>query len=85
LGLAEDLYVTIPRRQFEGVKSEIVVDTKIMAPIQEGAKLGSVKVTLQGEVLANKDLIALTTVPQGGIFRRAYDSVAMLLGKSDAK
>ncbi|MDD5114431.1 MAG: D-alanyl-D-alanine carboxypeptidase [Methylobacter sp.] len=85
LGLAEDLYVTIPRRQFEGVKSEIVVDTKIMAPIQEGAKLGSVKVTLQGEVLADKDLIALTTVPQGGIFRRAYDSVAMLLGKSDAK
>lgn len=85
LGLAEDLYVTIPRRQFEGVKSEIVVDPKIMAPIQEGAKLGSVKVTLQGEVLADKDLIALTTVPQGGIFRRAYDSVAMLLGKSDAK
>jgi len=85
LGLAEDLYVTIPRRQFDGVKSEIVVDPKIMAPIQEGAKLGSVKVTLKGEVLANKDLIALTAVQQGGIFRRAYDSIAMLLGKSDAK
>ncbi|MDP3330768.1 MAG: D-alanyl-D-alanine carboxypeptidase family protein [Methylococcaceae bacterium] len=85
LGLAEDLYVTIPRRQFDSVKSEIVVDPKIMAPIQEGAKLGSVKVTLKGEVLANKDLIALTAVQQGGIFRRAYDSIAMLLGKSDAK
>ncbi|MDO9161395.1 MAG: D-alanyl-D-alanine carboxypeptidase family protein [Methylococcaceae bacterium] len=85
LGLAEALYVTIPRRQFDDVKSEIVVDPKIMAPIQEGAKLGSVKVTLKGEVLANKDLIALTAVQQGGIFRRAYDSVAMLLGKSDAK
>lgn len=85
LGLAEDLYVTIPRRQFDGVKSEIVVDPKIMAPIQEGAKLGSVKVTLKGEVLANKDLIALTAVQQGGIFRRAYDSIAILLGKSDAK
>jgi len=85
VGLAEDLYVTIPRRQFDGVKSDIVVDKKIMAPVQQGAKLGSVNVTLKGEVLANKALIALNPVQQGGIFRRVYDSVAMLLGKSDGK
>ncbi len=83
VGLAEDLYVTIPRRQYGDLKTAINVDKNILAPVQEGAKLGTVNVTLKGELLANKDLIALKAVPQGGIFRRLYDSVAMLLGKSD--
>lgn len=85
VGLAEDLYVTIPRRQFESVATAMVVDQSIKAPIKEGTKLGSVNVTLKGEVLASKDLIALNPIQQGGIFRRLYDSVAMMVSKSDGK
>jgi D-alanyl-D-alanine carboxypeptidase (penicillin-binding protein 5/6) len=85
VGLAEDFYVTIPRRQFDGVKSDIIVDKNLMAPIKEGTKLGSINATLKGEALASKELIALNPVQQGGIFRRLYDSVAMMLGKSDGK
>ncbi len=83
LGLAEDLYVTIPRRLYKDLKAVITVDKKITAPITEGTKLGSVKVTLKDEVVADKDLIALASVERGNILRRLYDSAMMMLDKSD--
>jgi D-alanyl-D-alanine carboxypeptidase (penicillin-binding protein 5/6) len=83
LGLAEDLFVTIPRRQYKDLKAVITVDKKITAPVKEGAKLGSVRVTLKDDVIADKDLIALESVDQGNIIQRLSDSVLMMLEKSD--
>ena len=84
LGLAEDLFATIPRRQYSDLKAVVTVDKKITAPIKEGAKLGSVKVTLKDEVMAEKDLIALKSVDQGNIIQRLSDSVMMMMEKTDA-
>ena len=83
LGLAEDIYVTIPRRQYKDLKAVINVDKKITAPVTDGAKLGSVKVTLKDEVVINKDLVALKAVDQGNIFQRLSDSVMMMMEKSE--
>jgi D-alanyl-D-alanine carboxypeptidase (penicillin-binding protein 5/6) len=83
LGLEEDIYVTIPRRQYKDLKAVINVDKKITAPVADGAKLGSVKVTLKDEVVINKDLVALKTVDQGNIFQRLSDSVMMMMEKSE--
>jgi D-alanyl-D-alanine carboxypeptidase (penicillin-binding protein 5/6) len=84
LGLAEDLYVLIPRRQYSDLKAVINIDKKITAPVKEGQKLGSVNVTLKNnEVIANKDLVALNTIDQGNIIRRLYDSALMMMEKSD--
>ena len=84
LGLAEDIYATIPRRQYKDLKAVITVDKKITAPVAEGAKLGSVKVSLNDEVIVDKDLIALKTVDKGNIFQRLFDSVLMMIEKPDA-
>ncbi|UOA10336.1 D-alanyl-D-alanine carboxypeptidase family protein [Methylobacter sp. S3L5C] len=83
LGLAEDIYATIPRRQYKDLKAVINVDKKITAPVAEGAKLGSVKVTLNDEVIVDKDLVALKAVDQGNIIQRLMDSAMMMLEKSD--
>lgn len=85
LGLADDLYVTIPRRHYQDLKSVINVDKNINAPVKMGDKFGSVIVTLKGDVIATKDLIALTNVEKGGLFRRLYDSAAQMVEKSDGK
>jgi D-alanyl-D-alanine carboxypeptidase (penicillin-binding protein 5/6) len=85
LGLAEDLYVTAPRRHYQDLKAVINVDKKIIAPVKAGDKFGSVNVTLKGEVIANKDLIALKSVEKGSIFRRLIDSVLQMMEKSDDK
>ena len=59
LGLAEDLYASIPRGHYADLKAAINIDKKITAPVKEGTKVGTVNVTLKDEVIANKDLIAL--------------------------
>ena len=83
LGLAEDLYATIPRRQYADLKGVITVDKKITAPVKAGTKLGSVKVTLKDQLINEKDLIALESVAQGNIIQRLSDSVLMMMEKSD--
>ncbi len=85
LGLAEDLYATIPRRHYDELKATIVVDKKIAAPVKEGDKYGSVNVELKGEIVSQKDLIALKSVEKGNILYRAYDSIMMMMEKSDDK
>lgn len=83
LGLAEDLYATIPRRHYNELKAVLTVDKKITAPIKEGTKLGLVTVTLKGETIATKDLIALKTVAEGNIIQRLYDGIKLMMEKSD--
>ena len=85
IGLANDLNVTIPRRHYADLKAEIIVDKKITAPIVEGAKLGTVKVTLKNDVIITADLVALQSVEQGNIFQRFYDSIMMMREKSSDK
>ena len=85
LGLAHDLNVTIPRRHYADLKAELTVDKKITAPIAEGAKLGTVKVTLKSDVIAIADLVALKPVEPGNIFQRLYDSIMMMREKSNDK
>lgn len=84
LGLADDLYVTLPSRNDKELKTSISIDKQILAPVNAGTKLGTVTVKLKDEVIATKDLIALKSVEKGGIFRRLYDSLLMLIRKNNA-
>jgi len=85
LGLAEDFYVSIPRRHYNDLKAAITIDKKITAPVKEGTKLGTVNVTLKDELVASKDLIALKSIEQGNIIQRLYDSAMMMLEKPDGQ
>ena len=80
-GLQKDLYVTFPRGQYDSLKASMEVDNKSLAPVEAGAKLGEVKVSYNDEVVARQDLVALETVAKGGIFKRLFDEIAMLIKK----
>ncbi len=85
LGLESDLNVTIPRRHYVDLKAEMMIDKKVSAPITEGMKLGTIKITLKNDVVATADLIALKSVKQGNIFQRMYDNILMMKEKSNDK
>jgi len=85
LGLAEDLYATIPRGHYNDLKAVINVDKNITAPVKEGDKLGSVEVSFKGEPIIKKDLVALKTVEKGNIFRQLTDSAILLVVNRDGK
>ncbi len=82
LGLPEDLFATVPRRNNAELKANITVDKQILAPVKVGDKLGKVIVKVGNETIASRDLIALKAVEKGGIFRRLYDSLVMLFRKN---
>ncbi len=81
VGLAEDFYVTAPRKHFSELKAETQLDKAIVAPLNKGDAVGNLVVTLEGETVANKPLVAMDTIAQGGLFRRLYDAAMGLLEK----
>jgi D-alanyl-D-alanine carboxypeptidase (penicillin-binding protein 5/6) len=79
LGLARDLYVTIPRRQYDKLNARTEIQPNLEAPIAKGQKVGEVVIELDGEVMTRQPLVALEEVPEGGIWRTVVDTVLMWL------
>ncbi len=78
LGLAEDLYITIPRGQRKKVKASMTVEQQLVAPARKGQPYGEVTIRLGDEVLAEKPLVALQDVPEGSLWRKLVDSVLLM-------
>lgn len=76
-GIANDLYVTVPRGEFKKLDTGIVVEEQILAPVRAGQQLGVVSITLQGEPIAERPLLALGEVAKGGLWRRLSDYVKL--------
>ena len=79
LGLAEDLNVTIPRRQYDKLNARTEIQPQLQAPLSKGQKVGNVIIELAGEEIVRRPLIALDDVAEGGLWRQAVDTVLMML------
>lgn len=75
LGLARDLYVTIPRGRYKSLKASLALETMIEAPVAKGADFGQVNVSLDDKAVTQARLVALQEVDEGGLFTRLIDSV----------
>jgi D-alanyl-D-alanine carboxypeptidase (penicillin-binding protein 5/6) len=80
-GLKEDFYVTFPKGQYDALKATMEVGNKSVAPIKTGDPLGEVKVSYNNEAIAQDRLVALENIDKGGIFKRLFDELAMLIKK----
>ena len=76
-GFANDFSISVPRGYADKVKSEFTPQPRLMAPIEAGQKLGTLKVTIDGKVYGEYPVAALETVPLAGIFGRAVDTVRL--------
>ncbi len=77
MGIADDLYLTVPRGQLGKLATGIVVEEKILAPVHVGQQLGVVSISLDGQAIAQRPLVALAEMPQGGLWRRMSDYVKL--------
>jgi D-alanyl-D-alanine carboxypeptidase (penicillin-binding protein 5/6) len=59
------------------MKASMDIPKTLVAPIAKGQAIGTVKVAMDGKVVAQAPLVALDAVPQGGFFRRLWDSLLM--------
>ncbi len=78
LGLSSELYVTVPRGQYKKLNASLSVDKTIIAPVSRGQALGQVNIRLGEEVLAERSLVALQGVAEGGIVQRVKDNLLLM-------
>jgi D-alanyl-D-alanine carboxypeptidase (penicillin-binding protein 5/6) len=76
-GLAEDLYVTIPRNEYDRLNARTEVTPKLMAPQSKGAEVGTLVVELEGETVAEVPLVSLQDAPEGGLWRQGVDAAKL--------
>ena len=77
LGVAEPLLVTVPRGRYDRLKPMMDVPRTLVAPIEKGQEVGMVKVMLDDKVVAQRPLVALNAVEEGGFFKRLWDEFWM--------
>jgi D-alanyl-D-alanine carboxypeptidase (penicillin-binding protein 5/6) len=78
-GPASDVFFTIPRGRSAEVVAAIELRPGLQAPLAADAPVGKLRLTLDGKLVALRDLYPLAAVPEGGIFRRAWDGMAAWL------
>ncbi len=77
LGLAQPLTLSVQRGRYAELKPVMDVPKTLVAPIKKGQAIGKLRVTLDGKVIAERPLVALAEVPQGGFFTRLWDEFWM--------
>ncbi len=75
IGLADNLNVTMPKGQADDIKTQLVVQPKLNAPLQKGQVIGKLVAKLNGKVIAEKPLVALEAVEEAGFFARMFDHI----------
>ena len=79
LGVAEDFYLTIPKGRYDSLTAATGLDGELVAPIEAGALLGSVRITMNDDELAVLPLVALSEVAEAGLWKRIKDEFSLLL------
>ena len=78
LGIEKDLYITTPKSLTRKIKNNIKVEAMIEAPVIKGKSYGKLNITLQNKTIASQDLVALSAINEGGIWRKLVDNIQLM-------
>ncbi len=79
VGTVKDLYITIPRGQYNNLKPVMNIRKIINAPVKKGEMVGTVDIFLDEQIIKQKTLVALNSIERGNIFQRIADQITFLL------
>ncbi|SNS51152.1 penicillin-binding protein 6. Serine peptidase. MEROPS family S11 [Noviherbaspirillum humi] len=77
VGIAADRYETFAKGAGNKVKTEVVLQDKLMAPLASGSKVGVVKISYDGKPIGEVPVVALEEVKEAGFFARIWDSIRL--------
>ncbi len=76
-GFTSGMAIAVPKGYADKVKSEFIPETRLVAPIEAGQKLGTMKVTIDGQPYNEYPVVALEKVEPGNIFIRIWHTILM--------
>lgn len=77
LGRPETLVVAIPAGSAQNIKTQVVRPDPLVAPFTKGQQVGTLKVTLNNQPLADVPLVVLEGVEQAAFIGRAWDAIRL--------
>ena len=77
IGRPDAIVVTVPSGSAGKVTTQIVRQDPLVAPFTKGQSVGTLKVSLGDQAIAEVPLVALEAVEQAGIFGRAWDAIRL--------
>ena len=79
LGFDHDVWLTLPRDRFEGLRAELQTRQPFVAPFSAGQKAGIMRIMRDHSLVAELPVVALEDVPVAGFLSRGYDTLRLML------
>src|SRR3954462_6265208 len=76
-GFLADVIVTVPKGEADKLKAELLTQQPLFAPVAQGQRVGTLRVTHDGKPLGEYPVVALDAVAVAGIFGRAWDTLRL--------
>jgi serine-type D-Ala-D-Ala carboxypeptidase (penicillin-binding protein 5/6) len=78
-GFNKDLFLTLPRSDFEKIQPLLTTTQPLIAPLSKGQVVGTMKLAAGDKTIAEYPVLALDAMPVAGFFRRTWDSLRLML------
>jgi D-alanyl-D-alanine carboxypeptidase (penicillin-binding protein 5/6) len=76
-GFKNDIVITVPKGEAEKLKAELLTQQPLVAPIAQGQRVGTLRVSHDGKPIGEYPLVALEAVGVAGVFGRAWDTLRL--------
>ncbi|HHX8501036.1 TPA: serine hydrolase [Vibrio diabolicus] len=73
VGVANDVYLTLPKGDVKKLQAEVEYNGDLVAPISQQQVVGKVLYKVEGKVANEAELVALESVEEGSLFKRILD------------
>ena len=77
LGRPEPVVVAVPAGNVQKIKTQVARPDPLVAPFTRGQQVGTLKVTLNDQALAEVPLVVLEAVEEASILGRAWDAIRL--------
>ena len=78
LGFDRDVWLTLPKDKFAGMKATLTTSQPLIAPFAAGQKAGVMKLSQHDKLIAEFPVVALENVPVAGFLGRGWDAIRLL-------
>ena len=75
----EDVYFTLPLRDFQNIKSKVILDGYLQAPISKGQKVGTLEFSLNNKILKSVNVISSEEVGSLGFFGQSWSNIKLFV------
>ena len=79
LRVNESVFLTVPLASADEITAEAVFDNPLIAPIEEGARIGTVKISIPSYGQIEKPLFAAETIKEPGFLQKTFAKFSLFL------